>query len=229
MKKTLSAFAFVLFTAATASAGPVNMGFEAGLTGWSVGIDPTAFATVVGSFDDGDFDGGSPANPAGPVYLPYGGSNFLVMSTGAANFTEVSSNLFTLLENEEIGGVAAFTTTEADAPNPLFNDNAAVQIIYWATPVTPTVVATPWTASVEGFGDGVGLYGNTPWTPWSFVAGVAGTYSIVYTVVNQDDANFDSFALFDAGPANVPDGGSALAMLGLGMIGLGAIRRRFNI
>jgi hypothetical protein len=205
MKKTLIAFALALSTAATASAGPINMSFELGLLEWST--EPDALAEVVTSFDDGD--------PPGPLYGPYHAEHFLKLTSGAANIGTVASNTFSLEAGDKIEGVAAFTTTEADFG--FLNDSASVVILEHVG-FTTSVVATPWTASAFG----VGLYGSTPWQYWSFTAATPGTYSINYLVQNTGDTLFDSYALFDA----VPDGGSALALLGLGMIGLGAVRRK---
>lgn len=213
MKKTLTALTFVLFTAVSASAGPVNFGFEAGLAGWSA-ITPGGSAVVVGSFNDGN----------GPLYGPYSGDAFLVMTAGNAEVDQLVSQPFAMAAGETIWGAAAFTTLEAPPGVTVFNDTAKATI----TNVDTNVVV--WSACVLGpcgsaGGTIVGPLGSTPWQLWSFThAGpIAATYVLAYEVQNQTDAAYDSYALFDAG---VPDGGSALALLGLGMIGLSTLRRK---
>lgn len=206
MKKTLTSLTFVLFTAATASAAPFNFGFETGdTTGWGVATLGGS-ATVVTGFNDGD----------GPAYSPYSGSYFLVLETGVAEVDQLVSQPFLMLAGETITGAAAFTTLEAIGADCCLNDVATATIINSGS----TVV---WSADVAT----VGQFGSTPWTTWSFTATATDSYILKYTVQNEGDSLYDSYALFDApGVAAVPDGGSALALLGLGMIGLSTLRRK---
>jgi hypothetical protein len=201
MKKTLTAIAFVLFTAATASASPINFGFESGnLTGWSATLAGGA-ANVVTTFDDGN----------GPTYGPYEGTYFLAMTSGNVGVDQLVSQPFFMAAGETLYGATAFTTTDY-LP---YNDYASATIY-------GTDGAVVWSQNVAGVGD----YGAQPWQKWSFTSTQNQIYLLAYSVTNVGDSIVPSYALFDAA---VPDGGSALAMLGLGMIGLSAVRRKFNI
>lgn len=212
MKKTLTAFALVLFTAATASASPINFGFETGdLTGWLTAT-PGGQAAVATIFDDGD----------GPTYLPNEGSYFLVIESGNEDEPQVTSQPFAMLAGETIYGAAAFTTLEAIGLDCCLNDIATATIFE----VLGATLTEVWSAHVTGAG-GVGQFGSTPWEYWAFSAPNSGTYIITYSVQNTGDNLYNSYALFDAATAaQVPDGGSALALLGLGMIGLSTLRRK---
>ena len=212
MKKTLTAFALVLFTAATASAAPINMGFETGdLTGW-LSSTPGGQAVVVTNFDDGD----------GPAYLPNEGTYFLVIESGNADTPQVVTQPFAMLAGEQIFGAAAFTTLEANGFDCCLNDSAKATVFQ----VLGGVLTEVWSEHVTGAG-GVGQFGSTPWTFWGFTAPIDGTYILTYQVQNTGDTLYNSYGLFDlATAAQVPDGGSALALLGLGMIGLSTLRRK---
>jgi len=212
MKKTLTAFALVLFTAATASAGPINFGFEDGLDGldgWFANTNGGDYL-VVTEFDDLD-----PISPM--IYTPQEGVNFLALGTGGdfAGPDAVVSQQFHMDAGESLTGSVAFTTTDY-LP---FDDNAKAIITVLSGPSAQVV----WSQSVSGVGD----HGSSPWTTWTFTALDEGFFIVSYTVANDDDEFNQSYALFDAAPtATVPDGGSALALLGLGMIGLSTLRRK---
>jgi hypothetical protein len=161
-------------------------------------------------------------SPPGTTFSPYDGTYMLWLSAGLGELysPEATTATQTVLlgANDQLTGFARFLAFDASP----FNDSAEVRIYD---------SQNNWTQVFYKDVSMVGNYGDSDWTSWSFTALTAGTYTVEYSVTNYID-NWPgtwSQAVFDAEvPPPVVPLPAALWLLGPGLAGLAAVRRRFT-
>lgn len=213
MKKLIIAVVLTVGVQNIAHADLQNMGFEDGLTHWTLSPSNDAtytWAQVISTTKSSEWN-------EEKTYTPREGKYFVELNAGAGgdtpDYTRLSQK-FTINTNQSIAGWAAFIAEDA-----MVNDNAYVRIYN----DTGTLIDTPWSKGISTGTAAVGDYGFTEWEKWSWTAQESGTYTLEYGVTNEYDNDNNSRALFDAVPAP-----NTLLLLGSGLLGLVGIRRKLQ-
>lgn len=196
MKNTLIAAALALTSiAAPAAAGITNLGFEAGLTGWT-GFGTTGTAPTYGAFSA----------------LPVGSALGYVQSGTGDGVYSTLSQTFTMTLGEMVSGYVGFQAGDYIP----FNDDAFLRIV----DLTSFTTTTLFTSDVATVGD----FGNSGWVAWTFTAPVAGAYVIVLGVTDRGDGALPSGAVLDI-PVVPEPATWALMITGFTLVGFASRRR----
>lgn len=207
MKRTITKLAIgtLLGTCAlSAQAMLTNGGFEAGLTGWTAAV-PTGAAA------------GTTAAGLGGITPIEGAAMGAVKTDGPGNNVTLSQSVSLGVNGSLSGYVNWYDAELAGNQSDFFNDNVWVKIFDSSN----ALVETAFYDQHAGNSDIV-----NGWDQWSFTAGASDTYTLQFGIQNIGDSVFDSWAYFDKNAVtNAPEPG-ILALLGLGLAGLGF--RRFK-
>lgn len=201
--KTLVVGVALAFGAGAAQADLINVGFETGdFTGWTAVVPVGGIAQVQSTAGAGGI------TPLFGTYMAH------LKTDGPGSYTTLSQSIFMGGGAMVSGNVNWYDAELASSQPAFYNDNVAVQIYNSANALVSTAFYDQHS-------------GNTTivngWAPWSYTASAADTYKVVYKITNIGDSIVDSHAYFDG--VKVPEPGT-LALLGLGLAGLGFLRRR---
>ncbi|MCM8595911.1 PEP-CTERM sorting domain-containing protein [Accumulibacter sp.] len=237
---------------ATAFGAPVNQGFEAGLAGWTTlgDVSTQTSATVVtfAPFPNGTTWTVSPIQTRMAQLVSNNGVD-LNPNIGAldAFFGLASQTINQFLQNaygitgpawngsgikQSFSGSAGdvveqywnFFSTEdvnwqyADGTNP---NDAAFYVI--TDPNGLQTIDFLRSGALASNTQSVGPAGSSGWRAFDYTLPASGNYTIGFGVVNWRDGYFDAELFLDAGKLPEP---ASLALLGMGLAGVGLLRRR---
>lgn len=194
--------------AAPAFAGPVNLGFESGLAGWTAS-GATYLAQTVGSTGmlgaSGDIGTWNAAE----------GSSFALLATGGGtNMATKLSQTFAALAGDLLSFQVFFDTGDY-LP---YNDDATVRL----TNLTSGATTELYRKDVAA----VGNFGETPWTVVNHTFSLAGNYRLEFAVTNRRDNKRLSIFGVDSAPSVVPMPPAALLAVAGGSLLVGIRVRR---
>lgn len=222
----LAAVSAVALTLQTASAVPLNGGFESGdFTGWTVAI-PTGESQTMGTLPAGTAAVHSSWGPFGRMadaltapdgtYFAAIGSANNAYFMGLQTYNITARLDFTLHAGNVLSGSAAFYNGDFEA-----QDTARVRIF----DASNNELATPWLA-VSG---GRSYRSASAWETWDWQAPIDGNYTVEVGVSTFGDNRFASYGFFDKVGVStvvpVPEP-SGLSLIGMGLAGLAAFNRR---
>ena len=197
--------------AAVIHPGLSNPGFELGnFTDWTMSLSGGT-ATVVAStltLDGAGFDGFV-------TWAPVESAKFALIRGGTAGVYQTLSTLFTAAAGDQVVFSVFLDTTEERAYVPMWDDDGYAKLVNTATSAETSLFA----ASVATLPN----RGNSGWTNVDYTIPTAGSYRMEFGVRNVTDNGFSPQMGVDF--LSAPEPGSA-ALLGLGFVGLGVLRRR---
>ena len=229
-KSTLLALTAVLLSPMAANADLMNGGFESGdLTGYTVGTLTGAGSAAVVMSNTTTYSPGTWGAAVTTSALE--GSYMLAIGAGSANVWQEVSQTITLLAGQVVQGSAFFDWGDYWVGPDAFPDGAKVEIL----DSMGAVVATPWLTDGTDYcltfcQPSTGQAGaESGWIDWSFAAGGAGDYTLVYGAKNTGDGGGpnQTFGYFD-NATTIPEPGM-LALFGIGLVGMGLARRRRKV